>query len=77
MAWWYAWTHALLYMSPYVYSAIGIGISIGVSVLGASWYAPNTALDDAQNVLICSRGLIEEICGLLEVVDDVLCERSM
>jgi hypothetical protein len=37
VAWWYAWTHALLYMSPYVYSAIGIAISIGVSVLGASW----------------------------------------
>jgi hypothetical protein len=75
VAWWYAWTHALLYMSPYVYSAIGIGISIGVSVLGASWYIPNTALDDVQNVLIFSRELVEEICGLLEVVDDVLCER--
>ena len=78
VAWWYAWTHALLYMSPYVYSAIGIGISIGVSVLGASWYIPNIALHDVQSVLIFNRELIEETCGLHEVVDDdVLCERSI
>ncbi|CAM6091640.1 unnamed protein product [Calypogeia fissa] len=32
-----SWTHALLYLSPYVFAAIGIAISIGVSVLGASW----------------------------------------
>ncbi|KAJ7566486.1 hypothetical protein O6H91_02G105500 [Diphasiastrum complanatum] len=32
-----SWAHAFLYISPYTFSAIGIAISIGVSVLGASW----------------------------------------
>lgn len=35
--WLRAWLHALLYMSPYLYSSIGIAVSIGISVLGASW----------------------------------------
>ncbi|KAL2622420.1 hypothetical protein R1flu_002625 [Riccia fluitans] len=32
-----SWLHALLYISPYSFSALGIALSIGVSVLGASW----------------------------------------
>eukprot|EP00249_Psilotum_nudum_P008822 c21529_g1_i1 orf=440-958(+) len=32
-----SWGSALLHISPYAFSAIGIGISIGVSVLGAAW----------------------------------------
>ncbi|KAG6421652.1 hypothetical protein SASPL_118209 [Salvia splendens] len=33
-----SWVRALLQISPYTFSAIGIAISIGVSVLGAAWY---------------------------------------
>eukprot|EP00245_Coleochaete_scutata_P007443 TRINITY_DN22856_c0_g1_i1.p1 TRINITY_DN22856_c0_g1~~TRINITY_DN22856_c0_g1_i1.p1 ORF type:complete len:177 (+),score=31.24 TRINITY_DN22856_c0_g1_i1:120-650(+) len=32
-----AWRHALLFVSPYSYAAIGIALSIGISVLGAAW----------------------------------------
>ncbi|KAG6422226.1 hypothetical protein SASPL_118791 [Salvia splendens] len=32
-----SWGQALLRISPYTFSAIGIAISIGVSVLGAAW----------------------------------------
>ncbi|KAF6144890.1 hypothetical protein GIB67_027859, partial [Kingdonia uniflora] len=32
-----SWSHALVQISPYTFSAIGIAISIGVSVLGAAW----------------------------------------
>ncbi|KAG6427859.1 hypothetical protein SASPL_102824 [Salvia splendens] len=32
-----SWVRALLQISPYTFSAIGIAISIGVSVLGAAW----------------------------------------
>ncbi|KAG6430008.1 hypothetical protein SASPL_108067 [Salvia splendens] len=32
-----SWARALLQISPYTFSAIGIAISIGVSVLGAAW----------------------------------------
>jgi V-type H+-transporting ATPase proteolipid subunit len=35
--WWREWTHAFLYMSPFVFSAIGIALSVGISVLGAAW----------------------------------------
>ena len=31
------WAHALVKVSPYTFSAIGIAIAIGVSVLGAAW----------------------------------------
>ena len=33
-----SWSHALVRISPYTYSAVGIAIAIGVSVLGAAWY---------------------------------------
>jgi len=33
-----SWGAALVRISPYTFSAIGIAISIGVSVLGAAWY---------------------------------------
>lgn len=32
-----SWTRALILISPYTYAAIGIALSIGVSVLGAAW----------------------------------------
>uniref|UniRef100_A0A9I9CHI4 V-ATPase proteolipid subunit C-like domain-containing protein n=1 Tax=Cucumis melo TaxID=3656 RepID=A0A9I9CHI4_CUCME len=32
-----SWSHALVRISPYTFSAVGIAISIGVSVLGAAW----------------------------------------
>eukprot|EP00243_Klebsormidium_subtile_P004394 TRINITY_DN18378_c0_g1_i1.p1 TRINITY_DN18378_c0_g1~~TRINITY_DN18378_c0_g1_i1.p1 ORF type:complete len:177 (-),score=21.94 TRINITY_DN18378_c0_g1_i1:207-737(-) len=32
-----SWRNALTYISPYAFSAVGIGIAIGISVLGASW----------------------------------------
>lgn len=32
------WARALVRISPYTFSAIGIAVSIGVSVLGAAWY---------------------------------------
>ncbi|GER48398.1 v-type proton ATPase 16 kDa proteolipid subunit [Striga asiatica] len=32
-----SWSQALVRISPYTFSAIGIAISIGVSVLGAAW----------------------------------------
>ncbi|GKE20387.1 V-type proton ATPase subunit C''2 [Tanacetum coccineum] len=32
-----SWARALVHISPYTFSAIGIAISIGVSVLGAAW----------------------------------------
>ncbi|KAJ0755435.1 putative V-ATPase proteolipid subunit C-like domain, F/V-ATP synthase subunit C superfamily [Helianthus annuus] len=32
-----SWARALVKISPYTFSAIGIAISIGVSVLGAAW----------------------------------------
>ncbi|KAJ3704198.1 hypothetical protein LUZ61_007903 [Rhynchospora tenuis] len=32
-----SWSQALVQISPYTFSAIGIAISIGVSVLGAAW----------------------------------------
>ncbi|CAN1799577.1 V-type proton ATPase subunit c''1 [Linum perenne] len=32
-----SWARALVRISPYTFSAIGIAISIGVSVLGAAW----------------------------------------
>ncbi|XP_041020621.1 V-type proton ATPase subunit c''2 isoform X1 [Juglans microcarpa x Juglans regia] len=31
------WAHALVKISPYTFSAIGIAVAIGVSVLGAAW----------------------------------------
>ena len=33
-----SWARALINISPYTFSAIGIAIAIGVSVLGAAWY---------------------------------------
>lgn len=33
-----SWSRALLQISPYTFSAIGIAVAIGVSVLGAAWY---------------------------------------
>ena len=33
-----SWGRALVQISPYSFAAIGIAISIGVSVLGAAWY---------------------------------------
>ena len=35
-----SWARALVQISPYSFAAIGIAISIGVSVLGAAWYFP-------------------------------------
>lgn len=32
-----SWSRALVQISPYTFSAIGIAIAIGVSVLGAAW----------------------------------------
>ena len=32
-----SWYIAFLYISPYVWSSIGIAIAVGVSVLGAAW----------------------------------------
>ncbi|GAB2267024.1 V-type proton ATPase subunit c''1 [Dionaea muscipula] len=32
-----SWSTALLHISPYTFSAVGIAICIGVSVLGAAW----------------------------------------
>ncbi|XP_038898798.1 V-type proton ATPase subunit c''2 isoform X3 [Benincasa hispida] len=32
-----SWSHALVRISPYTFSAVGIAIAIGVSVLGAAW----------------------------------------
>ncbi|KAI3839977.1 hypothetical protein MKX03_020465 [Papaver bracteatum] len=32
-----SWSHALVQISPYTFAALGIAISIGVSVLGAAW----------------------------------------
>ncbi|KAG8085134.1 hypothetical protein GUJ93_ZPchr0010g10050 [Zizania palustris] len=32
-----SWARALVQISPYTFSAIGIAVSIGVSVLGAAW----------------------------------------
>ncbi|XP_075500029.1 V-type proton ATPase subunit c''2-like [Primulina tabacum] len=32
-----SWSRALVQISPYTFSAVGIAISIGVSVLGAAW----------------------------------------
>ncbi|QHO08155.1 V-type proton ATPase subunit c'' [Arachis hypogaea] len=34
-----SWGTALIKISPYTFSAVGIGVSIGVSVLSAAWYA--------------------------------------
>jgi V-type H+-transporting ATPase 21kDa proteolipid subunit len=33
-----SWARALVQISPYTFSAIGIAVSIGVSVLGAAWW---------------------------------------
>jgi V-type H+-transporting ATPase proteolipid subunit len=32
-----SWARALVQISPYAFSAIGIAVSLGVSVLGAAW----------------------------------------
>ncbi|KAJ0777928.1 putative V-ATPase proteolipid subunit C-like domain, F/V-ATP synthase subunit C superfamily [Helianthus annuus] len=32
-----SWARAMLKISPYTFSAIGIAVAIGVSVLGAAW----------------------------------------
>ncbi|KAH7845093.1 hypothetical protein Vadar_015030 [Vaccinium darrowii] len=32
-----SWSRALMQISPYTFSALGIAIAIGVSVLGAAW----------------------------------------
>ncbi|CAM0881668.1 unnamed protein product [Alopecurus aequalis] len=32
-----SWARALVHISPYTFAAIGIAVSIGVSVLGAAW----------------------------------------
>ncbi|KDO79584.1 hypothetical protein CISIN_1g043153mg, partial [Citrus sinensis] len=32
-----SWSRALVKISPYTFSAIGIAVAIGVSVLGAAW----------------------------------------
>lgn len=34
-----SWSRALVKISPYTFSAVGIAIAIGVSVLGAAWYS--------------------------------------
>jgi hypothetical protein len=33
-----SWSQALVKISPYTFSAVGIAVAIGVSVLGAAWY---------------------------------------
>eukprot|EP00850_Spirogloea_muscicola_P024471 SM000882S23675 [mRNA] locus=s882:109:1412:+ [translate_table: standard] len=35
--WYRSWTQAFVHISPYTFAALGIAISIGVSVLGAAW----------------------------------------
>ncbi|KAF3670310.1 V-type proton ATPase 21 kDa proteolipid subunit [Capsicum annuum] len=32
-----SWSRAMIQISPYTFSAVGIAIAIGVSVLGAAW----------------------------------------
>ncbi|KAJ6856473.1 hypothetical protein NC652_039249 [Populus alba x Populus x berolinensis] len=32
-----SWSQALVKISPYTFSAVGIAVAIGVSVLGAAW----------------------------------------
>lgn len=39
-----SWARALVKISPYTFSAIGIAISIGVSVLGAAWFESSNSL---------------------------------
>ncbi|EFJ12101.1 hypothetical protein SELMODRAFT_170654 [Selaginella moellendorffii] len=60
-----SWRHALLYISPYTFAAIGIAISIGVSVLGASWgiYVTGSSLIGAaiKAPRITSKNLISVI----------------
>jgi V-type H+-transporting ATPase proteolipid subunit len=60
-----SWGAALVRISPYTFSAIGIAISIGVSVLGAAWgiYITGSSLIGAaiEAPRITSKNLISVI----------------
>ncbi|KAL2897750.1 VHA-c''2: V-type proton ATPase subunit c''2 [Bienertia sinuspersici] len=63
-----SWARALVQISPYTFSAIGIALSIGVSVLGAAWLCvgiigSSCALSDAQNSSLFVKILVIEIFG--------------
>ncbi|MBA0826255.1 hypothetical protein Goarm_011125 [Gossypium armourianum] len=74
-----SWSTALVKISPYTFSAIGIAIAIGVSVLGAAWgiYITGSSLIGAaiKAPRITSKNLISlTSCCLLALLDSCKCQ---
>ncbi|TVU03321.1 hypothetical protein EJB05_51144 [Eragrostis curvula] len=73
-----SWGSALTHISPYTFAAIGIAVSIGVSVLGAAWgiFITGSSLIGAaiKAPRITSKNLIREIATSLKAICVIFCE---
>jgi hypothetical protein len=63
-----SWASALTRISPYTFSAIGIAVAIGVSVLGAAWYlllSLSVSLFTPMPILFYAHISISDLCFVI------------